>query len=177
MEPLGEQVAVITAVDMMLRYFLMPQIRAVRDAGFRVMGICSPGPGVQELRDKGLEVQTVKIPRSVKPLADLIAFVRLWRLFRKRRVKIVHTHTPKAAFLGQLAALLAGVPVRLTTVHGLYYVAYPRGIRGTVFKFLELFACRLATHVFCVSAEDVPVMRQYMPADKIEWTGNGVNLT
>jgi glycosyltransferase involved in cell wall biosynthesis len=177
MEPVGEQVAVITAVDMMLRYFLMPQICAMRDAGFQVMGICSPGAGVQELRDKGLEVETVTIPRSIKPFADLVALIHLWRVFRKKKVKVVHTHTPKAAFLGQLAALLAGVPVRLTTVHGLFYIAYPPGLRRSLFKFLELFACRLATHVFCVSEEDVPVMRQYMSADKIEWTGNGVNLT
>ena len=125
-QPVGEQVAVITAVDMMLRYFLMPQIRAMRTTGFRVMGICSPGDGVKELRDQGLEVQTVTIPRSIKPFADLVALIHLWRLFRKRNVKIVHTHTPKAAFLGQLAALLAHVPVRITTVHGLFYVALVR---------------------------------------------------
>lgn len=172
-----EQVAVVTAVDMMLRYFLMPQIRAMREAGFDVFGVCSPGAGVADLRTRGLEVQTLEIPRSVKPLADLVALFRLWRLFRRRRVKIVHTHTPKAAVLGQIAALLAGVPVRITTVHGLFYVAYPPGLRRSFFKAMEIFACRLATHVFCVSEEDIPVMRRYLPERKVEWTGNGVNLT
>jgi glycosyltransferase involved in cell wall biosynthesis len=177
MESDCEQVVVVTAVDMMLRYFLMPQIRAMRTAGFTVMGVCSPGNGVAELHDQGLEVQTVTIPRSIKPLADLMALIGLWRVFRKRKAKIVHTHTPKAAFLGQIAALLANVPVRITTVHGLFYIAYPPGLRRTLFKALELLACRMATHVFCVSEEDVPVLRQYIPESKIEWTGNGVNLT
>ncbi|HUY34719.1 MAG TPA: glycosyltransferase [Pirellulales bacterium] len=36
---------------------------------------------------------------------------RLARIIRNERFRLVHTHTPRAAFVGRLAAALAGVPV------------------------------------------------------------------
>lgn len=56
--------------------------------------------------------------REIRPLDDLRTLVALFRLFRRERPDIVHTHTAKAGTLGRLAALLAGVPVRVHTYHG-----------------------------------------------------------
>ena len=58
--------------------------------------------------------------RNLTPLADLVSLWRLWRVMRRERFTIVHTHTPKAGLLGQLAARLAGVPLVVNTVHGFY---------------------------------------------------------
>lgn len=49
---------------------------------------------------------------------DLKALVALYRLFRRERPHIVHTHTAKAGVLGRVAARLAGVPVVVHTYHG-----------------------------------------------------------
>ena len=50
--------------------------------------------------------------REVRLLGDLRAFWSLWRLCRRLRPEIIHTHTAKAGTLGRLAAWLAGVPIR-----------------------------------------------------------------
>jgi glycosyltransferase involved in cell wall biosynthesis len=171
-----EKVAVITAIGATTRAFLLPQITALRGMGLEPFAVCSPGEDVDSLRSTGLRVVTIPIPRSVNPVTDLLALLRLWRLFRTEKPRIVHTHTPKAALLGQLAAWLARVPIRINTVHGLFYINQ-RGFKRTLFKQLELLACRLATFVFCVSAEDVPVLKQYVSADRIESTGNGIDLS
>lgn len=69
--------------------------------------------------DQGVEVTRVEaMSRSLSPLRDLRSFLELWRLFRRERPDIVHTHTAKAGALGRLAAALAGVPVRIHTYHG-----------------------------------------------------------
>lgn len=52
------------------------------------------------------------------PLHDLWALFKLWRLIRKYRPDIVHTHTAKAGFLGRIAAWLAGCPHVIHTFHG-----------------------------------------------------------
>ena len=59
-----------------------------------------------------------EMSRSVSPLEDLKALVALYRLLRRERPRIVHTHTAKAGALGRIAARLAGVPVVVHTFHG-----------------------------------------------------------
>ena len=68
----------------------------------------------------GVRHIAVPISRNITPVADLISLWRLWRVMRRERFTIVHTHTPKAGLLGQLAARLAGVPLVVNTVHGFY---------------------------------------------------------
>ncbi len=66
-------------------------------------------------------VQVAELPamsRLLSPLEDLKTFVRLVRLFRRERPAIVHTHTAKAGTVGRLAAVVAGVPIRVHTYHG-----------------------------------------------------------
>lgn len=71
------------------------------------------------LRDPGLPV--VEVPglgRSVRLFGDLRALFALVVEVRRYRPHVVHTHTAKAGVLGRLAAVLAGVPVRVHTFHG-----------------------------------------------------------
>ncbi|MFW6200698.1 MAG: glycosyltransferase, partial [Gemmatimonadota bacterium] len=69
--------------------------------------------------ERGVEVTRLEeMSREVSLVDDLRSFVELWRLFRRERPDIVHTHTAKAGALGRLAAALAGVPVRIHTYHG-----------------------------------------------------------
>jgi len=53
-------------------------------------------------------------------LSDVCAMWEVRRLFRRLCPQIVHTHNPKPGVYGRLAARLAGVPVIVNTVHGLY---------------------------------------------------------
>jgi glycosyltransferase involved in cell wall biosynthesis len=124
-------------------------------------------------------VRTVRIPRRISPAADARALWRLWRLFRGRRVDVVHTHTPKAALLGQLAARLAGVPVRFNTIHGLFFVGQRSRAARRLYKELEVLACRLATDVLSQSREDVDLLlaEKLLPPAKLRWLGNGVDLS
>jgi glycosyltransferase involved in cell wall biosynthesis len=62
--------------------------------------------------------------RSINPFADLKAFWRLYRLIKKGRYHIVHTHSSKAGVLGRLAAWLAGTPIIVHTLHSLVFHDY-----------------------------------------------------
>ncbi len=79
----------------------------------------SEGDMVWYARERGVEVTFLPaMSRAVSPRDDARALLALVRLFRRERPAIVHTHTAKAGTLGRVAALLAGVPVRVHTFHG-----------------------------------------------------------
>ena len=59
-----------------------------------------------------------------RPGADFVTAVKLYRLMRRERPQIVHTHLAKAGFVGRIAARLAGVPVVLHTFHGHVFHGY-----------------------------------------------------
>ncbi|MBK9214768.1 MAG: glycosyltransferase family 4 protein [Chloracidobacterium sp.] len=62
--------------------------------------------------------------RSINPFADLVAFWKLYRLIKRGRYTIVHTHSSKAGVLGRLAAWLAGTPIIVHTLHSLVFHDY-----------------------------------------------------
>src|SRR5687768_700613 len=65
-----------------------------------------------------------ELGRAIRPTDDLRALWKLYRLMRRERPSIVHTHTAKAGTLGRLAAVAARVPVRIHTFHGHVFSGY-----------------------------------------------------
>lgn len=69
--------------------------------------------------ERGVAVTHVAgLSRHISLMDDLRALWTLYRLFRREHPTVVHTHTAKAGTLGRVAAILAGVPVRVHTFHG-----------------------------------------------------------
>lgn len=98
--------------------------RALNDGPWRtrlVAGSVSETEGDMEYyaAERGVEVtHLAELSREISLLDDVRTFWALYRLFRRERPSVVHTHTAKAGTLGRLAAILAGVPVRVHTFHG-----------------------------------------------------------
>lgn len=91
-----------------------------------VSGELSAGEGSMDYLAETLGVPVVKICglRRECGFDDLLALLRLIRVFRRERPEIVHTHTAKAGTLGRIAAWLTGVPVRVHTFHGNVFEGY-----------------------------------------------------
>lgn len=62
--------------------------------------------------------------RSINPFSDIVAFWKLYRLIKRGRYHIVHTHSSKAGVLGRIAAWLAGTPIIVHTLHSLVFHDY-----------------------------------------------------
>lgn len=65
-----------------------------------------------------------ELGREVSPVNDLRAVVRMYRVIRRVRPHIVHTHMAKAGTTARLAARLARVPIVIHTYHGHVFHSY-----------------------------------------------------
>ena len=132
-------------------------IRGLADCGYEttlVSGACEAADGdMSYLLEPGDRVHWMpEMSRSVVPLDNLRALVRLWRLIRSVRPDIVHTHTAMAGCLGRVAAFLAGVPVIVHTFHGNSLRGYFSPLESAVFLRVERLLARF-TDAICVLSE------------------------
>lgn len=89
----------------------------------------------------------VPLTRQITPLRDLKAVFQLYKLIKKEKPDIVHSHTPKAGLIGMMSAFLARVPVRMHTVAGLPLME-EQGLKRKILVAVERLTYRLATHVY-----------------------------
>jgi glycosyltransferase involved in cell wall biosynthesis len=82
------------------------------------------GELLSQARETAHLIVLPEMGRSINPFADLAAFWKLYRLIKKGRYHIVHTHSSKAGVLGRLAAWLAGTPLIVHTLHSLVFHDY-----------------------------------------------------
>jgi glycosyltransferase involved in cell wall biosynthesis len=81
--------------------------------------------------------------------------LQLWRLLRRLRPSIVHTHTSKAGFVGRLAAWLAGVPVVIHQPHGHIFYGYWSRARTAMFVGLERVAAHWTDTIITLTSHEV----------------------
>ncbi len=90
--------------------------------------------------------------RRIRFGADFWSFLYLYRLLRRERPDIVHTHTAKAGLVGRLAALLAGVPIRIHTYHGHVLRGYFGPAKTALFRWVEKILAMSTDRLIMVSA-------------------------
>lgn len=168
----------VTTTDMSLDWLLGPQLRAFANEGFEVFGASAPGPHVSRLEAMGIRhVPLRHATREMAPHRDVLAFAELVSVLRRLAPDIVHTHNPKPGVYGRIAARLAGVPVVVNTVHGLYALPEdPLPKRAAVYA-LERLAASCSDAELLQNEEDLPVLRRLrVRADRLHLLGNGIDL-
>jgi glycosyltransferase involved in cell wall biosynthesis len=174
----GLRVAHLTTVDSSLWYLLRPQLRAVLDGGGEVLGISAPGPDVARLEADGVRhLPLASSSRGWGLRADLRAAYDLWRLLRRERPDVLHTHNPKPGLYGRVVGRLTGVPVVVNTVHGLY-VRPGAGWRNAVVLALEAVAATCSDAELVQNEEDLDLLRRrrLVRRGQARLLGNGVDL-
>jgi glycosyltransferase involved in cell wall biosynthesis/ribosomal protein S18 acetylase RimI-like enzyme len=173
------RVAHVTTVDVTLRFLLLGHLRRLQEEGYDVTAISAPGPWVADIEAEGIRhLAWPGATRSWAPIQDARAFGSLLQIFRRERFDLVHTHNPKPGVLGRIAGRLAGIPVVVNTVHGLYATPdSPAGRRIPVLA-LEWLAARLSDLEFYQSEEDLRWARRagVVNAGKSVLLGNGIDL-
>jgi glycosyltransferase involved in cell wall biosynthesis len=172
------KIAHVTTVDISLRLLLLNQLQSLREAGYEVVGISAPGPDVAHLESAGIRHIAVPMTRNLTPLSDVLSFWRLYHVMRREGFTIVHTHTPKAGLLGQLAARMAGVPIIVNTLHGFYFHDHMPAAWRRFYITTEKIAAYCSDVLLSQNSEDIQTaIREGICApQKITFLGNGIDV-
>lgn len=142
---------------------------------YEIVGIASDSEYLEVVRkNEGIRTILVQMTRAITPFKDLKAVFVLYRIFKKEKPFIVHTHTPKAGTLGMFAAKLAGVPHRLHTIAGLPLLEATgpkRILLNVVEKLTYASATRILPNSFVL--RDIIVEEKFCSKNKLEVIGNG----
>lgn len=150
----------VTALGQTQFMFLRGQNEFMTRRGLELHSIASPGVALDDLRVRdGVTTHPVTINRRGISLADVVSLYRIYRVLRRVRPTIVHLSTPKAAFLGAIAATAARVPARLFLMRGLVSPE-ATGIARKVYRFAEWLTSRLCHRTLCISPSLLELARR-----------------
>jgi glycosyltransferase involved in cell wall biosynthesis len=173
--PFNQPLVVLGVTHPQSCLLLSGRVRGLRRAGFRVRVVSSPGPMLERFAAvEGIDSNAVMMRRDIAPFRDLIALLHLWWLLLRLRPDITEFSTPKAGLLGNLAALLAGVPVRIYFLRGLK-LETSSGLRQRILLAAERVAAWSAHHVLCnsPSLEAKASAMRLAPQEKFRRAGDG----
>lgn len=95
---------------------------AVREAGYRAVVSCPPGPTTRVFGDHGIEhVETVPVRRHNGLIGQLYTLISYYRVLSAIRPDLIHLITAKPVIFGGALARLRGIPT-VSAISGLGYV-------------------------------------------------------
>lgn len=168
----------LTTTDISLELLLGPQLEAFAEAGYDVHAASAPGSFVEAVEARGVTFHALEhSTRAMSIGSDLRAAREVYRLFRRLRPALVHTHNPKPGVYGRIGARLARVPAVVNTVHGLYAQPTDPLPRRLAVYGLERVAALFSHAELVQTEEDVATLRKLLvPAAKLQVLGNGIDL-
>jgi len=127
------------------------------------------------LKDRTIMVPSLR--RALNPFFDVCAFFSLYRILKKGRFDLVHTHTAKAGVLGRITARLAGVRAVVHSPHGHDFYGYFGSFGSFWVVWVERWASRFCDciHVLTQLEKGDMVVRRICPAEKIRVIASGVS--
>ena len=125
-------------------------------------------------KDQGIRVHDVEMTRTISPIKDLKSVYLLYKLLKKEKPFIVHSHTPKAGTVGMIAARLANVPHRLHTIAGLPLLE-ATGFKRFILDVVEKITNSCATKIYPNShvLKDIILENGFTTNDKVKVIANG----
>src|SRR2546427_146579 len=134
---------------------------------------------LERLSQAGVRVSEVPtLVREVRPILDAWATLALWRLLRRERPALVHTHTSKAGVVGRLAAWLARVPVVIHTPHGHIFYGYYGAVASATIRLLERLLATITDRIVTLTDRGAQEHVQYKIAglEKFVTIHSGIDL-
>ncbi len=164
----------ITTVPISLSGLLTGQLEHMSNY-FEMIAISSNKEKLKSYaEDINLRWYEVSLTRKITPLTDLKALYQMYKILRKEKPFVVHSHTPKAGTIGMLAAKLAGVPHRLHTIAGLPLLV-ATGPKRKLLNLVEKITYSCATMVYPNSHGLKKIVEDlgFAKPEKLKVIGNG----
>jgi glycosyltransferase involved in cell wall biosynthesis len=115
---------------------------------------------------------------KIHPWYDLKALIFYYRLIKKERVDIIHTHETKASFITKLSAWMAGCPYIIYGLHGVTFNDPMSKLKRQFFIFLEQVTIGVSDLIVSVSHDTIRHYHENNIGKKIPYTvvRSGIDL-
>lgn len=152
---ISKSILFLATVDSHIFYFHLPFMKLLRMKGYKVEVAAAPVCGFKEkIEREGFVFHPIPFSRNPLHPQNVVAFFQLYRLMKKNKYQLVHTHTPVASFLGRFAAKLAGVPSVLYTAHGFHFFDGAPRKNWILYYTAERLAARFTDALLVMNQED-----------------------
>jgi glycosyltransferase involved in cell wall biosynthesis len=143
--PRSVKIVLFANTDWYLYNFRLSLIERLRDLGYELLLLSPPGDYAAKLVALGFRWEALPMDRrSLNPLTETRVILGLAQLLRGERADLVQGFTIKAAVYGALAARLAGVRARVSSVAGLGWVFISDTPKAKMLRPLVRLLLRLA---------------------------------
>lgn len=123
---------------------------------FDTVLICGCGGILDEETQNKIKVIFIKdLIREINPIKDLKALFSIYKILKKEKPDIVHTHSSKAGIIGRLAAKLCGIKNIIHTIHGFSFNDTQSILKRNLFIFLEKAGAKISKYLIPVSTENI----------------------
>lgn len=165
--------------------YVIPLTGLLREKGFDsllVAGSVGAREGDMSYLAAQAGVEVLRVPslgRDISPVRDMATVGSLYRLIRRERPDVVHTHTAKAGFAGRIAAWLARTPYIFHTYHGHVFHGYFGPAKTRLYLALEQLCGALSTRVLTLShslKRELEAVYHVAPPEKVEVLLHGYDL-
>lgn len=153
-----------------------------RFLSYLVTGIVAEGErDVAHLaQERGVDPLIIpEFTREIRLNNDFRTLLKLYKLMRRLKPDIVHTHTAKAGALGRIAAILNRVPIRIHTFHGHIFHSYFGRVKTYFFIMIEKILARFTNKIIVISQSqlsDVKDVYRIAPRNKCSIIPLGLEL-
>lgn len=157
----------------------VPFVQPLLDRGWDISIVCPDGPNAAVGEKLGMRVRPFALRRDFHPPTDAIGAAQLLRSFHESQPHIVHTHAFKSGHLARVLAYLSRVPIVIHTVHGQPYSLETPALKRKLLVAIEWLVSVRVSAVLVQSEEDGRTLVETgaIPAERIIWIGNGIDLT
>jgi glycosyltransferase involved in cell wall biosynthesis len=112
----------------------------------------APGQSMEaEMAPDVVHIPLRRLTRPVDPVGDPRALAELYRVMRRYRFDVVHTHNAKDGILGRWAARLAGTPAIVHTLHNVSFQASASALVNRFYMVQERWAAKFTHRMLAVS--------------------------
>ncbi len=162
--------------SMSLNQVVLNQMVYQRDTGHEVVALCPDDEWTVDINARGIRSISVPFLRH-SLLGTMASAVQTWRICRRERFDVVHTHNSLPGIAGRIAARLAGVPAVVHTCHAWPLHQPHSWLFSWIYKTMETFAARAADAVLFQNPDDMCdcIDSGVVPASKATLIGNGID--
>ena len=132
------------------------------------------GPLLDRLKGSSIKVVEVGMGKGIDSPSGMLGVLRLARRLRKQRIEILHAHDLWSNLVGMAAAMLARVPVTITSQRDLSHDAWYGTYRGRILRFFQGHSSIVLTNAKAI--RDGLITNDGLPEQKVCVVYNGVDL-